>query len=362
MHSAKAAAAVAALLAGALLAGLAAPAQAQGRPDFTGTYTNASLTPLARSPANKSLVVSKDEAARIVAGTPVLGFNNGGKQDAKVTVDPKAGAPSKGGSDFGTAAYNTFWVSPGESLAVVKGEYPTSGIVDPPDGQAPYRDAAAVMKSRQAGYTRYVTGIGGNAGPEDTNLAERCLIGFSQTGGPGMLSALYNNNYEFVQTKDALMILVEMAHDARIVPIFESEARAKASHKPNVIKPWLGDSVGWWEGDTLAFETINVHPQQQQAGAFPITEQGKVTERLAKDGARIFYSFEVDDPAMYTQVWKAELSFNPIKNHVYEYACHEGNYAMPHMLSGQRLLDEQAAAAKPVTAAAKTKVAKPTKE
>jgi len=280
MHSARTVAAVAAFC--AVMA--TAPATAQTHPDFTGTYTNASLTPLARSAANKSLVVSKEEAVRIVAGTPVLGFNNGGKQDAKVTVDPKTGAPSKGGSDFGTAAYNTFWVSPGESLAVVKGEYRTSGIVDPPNGQVPYKDAAAVMKSRAAGFQRYVTGIGGNAGPEDTNLAERCLLGFSQTGGPGMLSALYNNNYEFVQTKDALLIVVEMDHDARIVPIFESEAKAKASHKPNVIKPWLGDSVGWWEGDTLAFETINLHPQQQPAGAFPLTDKGKVTERLTKDG------------------------------------------------------------------------------
>jgi hypothetical protein len=356
MHSARTAAAVAVLC--VILA--TAPATAQAHPDFTGTYTNASLTPLARSPANKSLVVSREEAARIVAGTPVLGFNNGGKQDAKVTVDPKTGAPSKGGSDFGTAAYNTFWVSPGESLAVVKGEYRTSGIVDPPNGQVPYKDAAAVMKSRQAGYTRYVTGIGGNAGPEDTNLAERCLLGFSQTGGPGMLSALYNNNYEFVQTKDALLIVVEMDHDARIVPIYGSEAEAKAHHKPNVIKPWLGDSVGWWEGETLAFETANVHPQQQRSGAFVMSPKGKVTERLTKDGEGIFYTFSVDDPEMYTQVWKAEYTFNPIKGHVYEYACHEGNYAMPHMLAGQRMQDEAAAKAKPVKASAtgKAKAAK----
>jgi hypothetical protein len=360
MRTRSTAAAVAALC----LAFGAAPATAQMHPDFTGTWSNASLTPLARARQTPNLVVSKEEAAKIAGGTAVAGipaddpdFNRNARYS-----DPNKGAPPKGGSDFGLKGYDSFWVTPGDNLALVKGEYRTSAIVQPANGQIPYKDAAAVMKSRSAGSVRYLTGVGGNSGPEDTNLAERCLIGFGQTGGPGMLGVLYNNNYEFVQTKDALMILVEMDHDVRIVPIFESEAKAKASHKPNVIKPWLGDSVAWWEGDTLAFETINVHPQQASAGAFPLTPKGRVTERLTRDGEKIFYSFTVDDPDMYTQVWKAELSFNPIKNHVYEYACHEGNYAMPHMLSGQRLLDEQAAKAKPVKAKGKAKAAKPTKD
>jgi hypothetical protein len=123
-----------------------------------------------------------------------------------------------------------------------------------------------------------------------------------------------------------------------------------------VITPWLGDSVGWWEGDTLAFETANVHPQQRKSGAFPLSPKGKVTERLTRDGDAVFYSFTVDDPETFTQVWKAEYTFAPIKGHVYEYACHEGNYAMPHMLAGQRQQDEEAARA--IKTKAKPKAAK----
>ena len=220
MQSVRTTAAIAALILGLGLG--ASPASAQAHPDFTGTWSNASLTPLARARNQPNLVVSKEEAAKIAGGTAIAGvpaddpeFNRNARYS-----DPSKGAPAKGGSDFGLKGYDSFWVTPGDNLALVKGEYRTSNIVVPANGQIPYKDAAAVMKSRAAGSVRYLTGVGGNSGPEDTNLAERCLIGFSQTGGPGMLSALYNNNYEFVQTKDSLMILVEMAHDARIIPIF----------------------------------------------------------------------------------------------------------------------------------------------
>jgi hypothetical protein len=325
---------------------------ADGKPNFSGTWSNASLTPLSRGRGQTSLVVSEAEARRIAGGTAVAGVapEQAGNENY---VDPNAPAPPPGGSDFGLKGYNSFWVTPGDNLAYVHGEFRTSNIVEPANGQLPYRDPAGIARSRQAGGVRYVTGVGGNAGPEDTNLAERCLIGFSGTGGPGMLSALYNNNYEFVQTPTHLMILVEMAHDARIVPIFASQAEAQRGHKPAAITPWLGDSVAWWEGDTLAIETINVNPEQGRAHPFALSPAGKVTERLSRDGRDIFYSFTVDDPAIYTQAWRAELAFRPIEGHVYEYACHEGNYAMPHMLAGQRLLDAQAAA-RPQPAAQRT--------
>src|SRR5579871_6630467 len=141
------------------------------------------------------------------------------------------------------------------------------------------------------------------------------------------------------------MILVEMDHDARIAPIFKTKEEAEAHHKPAAIRPWLGDSVAWWEGETLAVETTDVHPQQLMAGAFPLSPQGKVIERFSRDGENIFYQFTVDDPGMYTQTWKGELDFTPIKGHVHEYACHEGNYAMPHMLAGTRLEERKAAEA-----------------
>jgi hypothetical protein len=321
-----------------------APKTPDGHPDFNGIWTNASLTPLARAPGVKSLVVDKATAAKIAAATPIAGVAPD-KSFTSDYVDPKEGAPEKGGEDFGLKGYNSFWVTPGTDLAMVHGEYRTSNIVDPPNGQLPYKNPSAVMKKAQAGFVRYVTGNDPYEGPEATELSERCLIGFGGTGGPGMLSVLYNNNYQFVQTPDYLMILVEMAHDARIIPIFPSAEKARASHKPNVIKPWLGDSVAWWDGDTLSVETVNVKPIQAEDGSFPLSPKAKVTEHFQRDGDhRIFYSFTVDDPDTYTQPWKAELSFYPSKA-LYEYACHEGNYGLHGILAGARNLERQKAEA-----------------
>jgi hypothetical protein len=140
------------------------------------------------------------------------------------------------------------------------------------------------------------------------------------------------------------MILVEMVHDVRIIPTFKSAEIAKASHRPHAIKPWLGDSVGWYEGPTLVVETINVRPDQVQVSSIPISPSGRMTERFTRVSENeIFYAFEVNDSANYTQPWKAELSFYPAKGGLYEYACHEGNYAMPGILFGARLAEVAAA-------------------
>ncbi len=333
---------------------LAAPAVAQvprtadGRPDLTGIWTNASLTPLSRGQGVKSLVVSEEEARKIANGTSIAGvpandpeFNRNARYS-----DPNKGAPAKGGSDFGLKGYDSFWVTPGTMLGKVKGEYRTSNIVEPASGQLPFKDPAAQTRRAMAGFTRYMTGNAPYEGPEETAISERCLIGFGQTGGPGMLSVLYNNNYEFVLTKDHLMILVEMAHDVRAIPIFGSAVKAKASHRPGVIKQWLGDTVAWWEGDTLVMETVNVNPLQAENQSFPLSPKAVVTERLTRTGEKdIFYEFTVNDPDTYTQPWKAELSFYP-QSRLYEYACHEGNYGMHGILAGARLKEQQAAAAK----------------
>ncbi|RYG37059.1 MAG: hypothetical protein EON93_04200 [Burkholderiales bacterium] len=298
---------------------MAAPALAQvprapdGKPDLTGIWSNASLTPLSRA----------------------RGLNS-----------------EKGGDDFGLKGYDSFWVTPGTQLAHVKGEYRTSNIVEPANGQLPFKDPAAQAKKAMAGFQRYMTGNAPYEGPEETAIAERCLIGFGQTGGPGMLSVLYNNNYQFVQTPHHMMILVEMAHDVRAIPIFASGDEARKNHRPDAIKPWLGDTVGWWEGDTFVMETINVNPLQAENQSFPMSEKGVVTERLTRVGDKeINYQFTVHDPEMYTQDWKAELSFYPTTQ-LYEYACHEGNYGMHGILAGAREKERQAAAlkAKPVKA------------
>ncbi len=338
-----------AVSAGAFFVALAAPAVAEDAriPDLTGTWTNASLTDLERPATAKTLVVSEAEAAKIAAGTAIAGISAEDTELKATYSDPSKGAPEKGGADFGLRGYDGFWVAPGETLARVKGEYRTSYIVDPPSGKVPYAPAAAaILKERQKGAVRYVTGVGGNAGPEDTNLAERCLIGFGQTGGPGMLSVLYNNTHEIVQAPDHVVIVVEMNHDARIVPLFANAEAARARHKPARITQWLGDSVGWYENGALVIETRNEHPQQQTAGAFPMSPDTVVTERLSRVGEKeIFYSFTVSDPQLYTQPWTAELSFHPATGRQFEYACHEGNYSMPGMLAGERLKEAAEAAA-----------------
>ncbi len=338
-----------AVLAVALMGPAAAPvfaddaAEGATRPDLTGTWTNASLTPLARASSNKTLVVSEEEALRIAQGTAVAGIPADEAGFNENYSDPDAPAPEKGGSDFGLKGYDSFWVSPGEQLAKIKGEYRTSYIVEPANGQIPYTAAARpILAERQKGGIRYLTGIGGNEGPEATGMTERCLIGFGQTGGPGMLSVLYNNTHEIIQSPDHVMIVVEMNHDARIIPIFDTAAEAKANHKPATIKPWLGDSVGWYEGDALFVETRNVNLEQRTGGAFPMTDDTVVTERFTRySPTEIFYEFTVEDPVLYEQPWKAELSFHATDSRQYEYACHEGNYAMPGILYGARLKEYQ---------------------
>ncbi len=332
----------------ALAMAISAPALAQvpraadGKPDLTGIWTNASLTPLARDRSVTKLTVNDAEAQAIVAKTGLAGISADDPEFRATYSDPTKGAPEKGGADFGLKGYDGFWVAPGERLAKVKGEWRTSNIVEPANGQLPYKNPAAIMQKQMKGFQTYMTGNAPYEGPEEPTLSERCLIGFGQTGGPGMLSVLYNNNYQFVQTPEHMMILVEMAHDARIVPIFASADEARKNHRPNAIKPWMGDSVGWWEGDTFVMETRNVHPMQAEDMSPLLSPQGVVTERLtrtAKDD--IFYEFSVNDPDTYTQPWKAELSFYPSPA-LYEYACHEGNHGMIGILAGARELEREA--------------------
>ena len=321
-----------------------APRTRDGHSDLTGIWTNANLTPVSRPRGQTNLVVPPEEAEKLAANTTIAGVprSQAGLEDK---IDPNLGAPEKGGSDFGAKGYNSFWLSTGDSLARVKGEYRTSNIVDPPNGQIPHKDPAAVMAKARINGVRYMTGIGEYEGPEVIGLPERCLLGFSGAAGPGILTPMYNNNYQFIQTNDYVVVRVEMVNDARIIPIFKDAATARANHKPNVIKPWMGDSVGWWEGDTLISETINVNPTQGEENVIPLSAKGKVTERFQRYAEdEIFYSFTVDDPDKYSQPWTVENSFRPQKA-IYEYACHEGNYGLPGILAGKRFEEERLAKA-----------------
>ncbi|WP_411288643.1 hypothetical protein [Phenylobacterium sp.] len=303
----------------------AAPRTADGRPDLTGVWSNASVTNLTRPPGVPKLAVSQAEAEALVKANPFMQLieaeNGPSDVNDKLLED--------GNSDRG---YNAFWIDPGKSLSSVKGEFRTSWIVEPANGQLPMSDEGR-KRARDARAERMKVLY---AGPEALPLPERCLIGFSGAGGPGMLNTIYNNNYQIVQTPGAVIIVVEMVHDARVIPI--ARDRASARHGPAAIAPWLGDSVGWWEGDTLVVETVNVNPKQASAGPVYLSEKGRVTERFTRVAdQQIFYEFQVEDPVYYTQTWKAEMSLNGRSEQVYEYACHEGNYAMAGILGGARL-------------------------
>ena len=318
-------------------------AQSSDRPQLTGVWTNASLTSLNRPQGVDSLVVSPADAEKIAAGTAIAGIAPGDFDD-NAPSNTESGAPPAGSIDFGLRGYNSFWTDPGSSLALVKGEFRTSYIIDPPSGRVPRLEVPKVSFTDRGFGRRYLTGLGDNSGPEALPLAERCLLGFGNTAGPGMMGTLYNSTYQFVQTDDYVMILAEMAHDARIIPLFDSAEDARANTRPQVMEQWLGDSRGWYEGDTLVVETINIKPIQMEQSSVPITDDGTITERFSRHSdSEIVYQFVVEDSNLYRQPWTAELSFYATEGPVYEYACHEGNYAMPGMLAGARFQEAETA-------------------
>jgi hypothetical protein len=332
-----------------------------GAPDLQGFWTNASITHMSRPASLTTLVITAEQAKKLEDGD----LNNQRLVADQKPTDQTLGAPITGGLQ-NNGNYNAFWWDPGKKVAQINGEYRSSWIVEPANGRIPYKNrptpparpaasavakpvpkpAAAASASAKSEPKAFVEpgpsyGAVGNrvenaaayAGPEVRGVGERCLIGFGGTGGPVMNNVLYNNAYEIVQSPQAVMILVEMNHDARIIPIVADASKAAAAHKPSAIKPWLGDSVGWYEGDTLVVETRNVNPIQKGY----VSEGGKLIERFSrmKDGA-LLYQFEVDDPKQFTQVWKGEMPFHPLQGGLYEYACHEGNYALVGILQGAR--------------------------
>ena len=167
-------------------------------------------------------------------------------------------------------------------------------------------------------------------GPETLALAERCLLGFS--AGPPMLPGLYNNYKRIVQTETHVMILVEMVHDARVI-------RLGGEHAPDGMRKWLGDSVGRWEGDTLVVETKNF---RSDTGLYGGDENLELTERFTvREDGHLVYDFTVNDPTAWTAPWSGEYVWRATEKPVYEYACHEGNYAMGNILRGARRLESE---------------------
>jgi hypothetical protein len=172
---------------------------------------------------------------------------------------------------------------------------------------------------------------------KDRPLSERCLLGFGSTSGPPMLPVQYNSNYQIVQTPDYVMILVEMVHDARII-------RMNGRHPPTDLRQWLGDSIGHWEGDTLVVDTTNFTDKTKFIGS---GENLHVIERFTRTGPdTILYRATIDDPSTFTKQWTVAYPFSATAGPIYEYACHEGNYAEANILRGARKHDEESAVKK----------------
>ncbi len=326
------------LLVGALAGSIPAVAQpglrtASGHRDLSGAWSNASLTWLERPASLKGPTLSEAEANARAAADPL---KRAAERDA-LPSDPNAGPPSAGALG---SAHSAIFLDAGDGFAKVRGEYRTSWIVEPSDGRLPLSDlgrqssqAAAVMRDRMD-----------PDGPEQLAPNDRCLIGSRGSGGPGMLNNIYNSNYRFLLTDDALVVIVEMGFGVRVIPILKTKALAQAAHGPAALQPWMGDSTAWWEGDTLAVDTVNVHPAQGNFGPIFLSPKGRVTERLTRATAKeIAYEFVVEDPTFYTRTWKAEMVITALPGDIYEYACHEGNYAMPGILGGARADDARAA-------------------
>jgi hypothetical protein len=283
-----------------------------GQADLQGVWTNVTITPLER-PAELAgkKVLTPEEAAKYEQETNQR--NNADTRDASAEVDVSHG-------------YNQFWYDRGTKL--VTGAR-TSLIVDPADGRIPPLTPAAQKRvaERAAEVRDHSTD-----GPEYRSLQERCINW--PVAGPPMLPTGYNSNYQILQTADSVVIVVEMIHDVRFIPL---DGRP---HVSSNIRQWMGDPRGRWEGHTLVVDTTNFTDKSRFRGS---DENLHLTERFTRVSPdTILYEFTVDDPTAFTKPWTAQIPLTKAKGPIYEYACNEGNYAMTDMLAGARAAEKKA--------------------
>jgi hypothetical protein len=331
-----------------------APRNGYGQPDFSGNWSNATLTPQARPALYGARRAQTPEEVRLLEGAVAA---KDAASNAPVT------AASSGGASDNVGAYDRAWIDQGAKVMRVDGE-PRTSLITTADGQPPpHRGEAAKplppgagslaagrAAVKQAGEFDQFAAQGNVAigrmgsfdNPESRGVGERCIIGFGRNAGPPMFpNGWYNNNYLIVQGKDEVGIVVEMNHDVRHIAL-------NGKHRTDDLRPWFGDSVGWYEGDTLVVETNHFPQTQAYYGAWKTLT---VTERFTRVGKdRLQYRFTVSDPTMWEKPWGGEYEMHPLKGQVFEYACHEGNYALPGILAGARAEEHKAAAAAPAKA------------
>jgi hypothetical protein len=333
-----------------------APRLKIGQPDLQGFWTNTTLTKMSRPSGAKELVYTEAEVAKLEQDM-VKEIEDGQAPTAKdapvAYTIPKDIKPEYLAGGGATGGYNRFWIDPGNHVMRVNGQ-PRSSLYTTPNGQPPPRKAGAVSAPapEPASFIKLLgaspTPRGGAFDNPEPRSSERCITSFgpNQLRPPMSANGFYNNSYQLVQSPNAVAIATEMIHDVRIV-------RLNAKHRTDGMRPYFGDSIGWFDGDTLVVETTNIPQNQAVSGSW---KDLKVTERFKRVAAdRLYYGFTIEDPTMWDAPWGGEYEFAALNGTMYEYACHEGNYAMHGILSGARVLEAKAAAA----AAEKAKGAKP---
>jgi hypothetical protein len=290
-----------------------------GFPDLQGYWTNASQTPLQR-PASlgDKRYYDVDEVREIEAAAMQR------EQAKSAPLTAERDLPQKGGTIRFQADEN--FANTRINLMQVNGEHRTSLVVDPPDGRLPFRED---WQQNEFYGQRLAAGAGEFDGPEMRNPWERCFYVGGQL--PPMIAWTYNANFQIVQNRDYLMIMREMVHDARII-------RINGAPIPEGLYQWSGNSIGYWEDDTLVVNSEGFHPQSSNR-FIPSSDQLEVTERfqLLSD-SEILYQYTVNDAGIYSRPFTVEmtLSRKPDGERIYEYACHEGNYSLPSILAGAR--------------------------
>ncbi len=316
----------------------AAPRMPWGAPDLEGVWDFRTITPLERPAelAGKARLTSEEAASYEAAEN---------RRQNRDLVDPeKGGAIYPPESQGGVVPYNEFWYDRGDRVVA---DRRTSLIVDPPDGRLPPLQPGAREQIGAAGEdlpgqrpVLYRAGGIGADGPEDRGLGERCILGFNS--GPPLIPAAYNNNVQVFQTRDTVVILNEMVHDARVVPLDGRPGLTPA------VRLWMGDARGRWEGDTLVVETRNFSRRTPSFNPTITTAVGsgetlRLTERFTRvDADTLRYEYTVDDPDTFTRPFTAAIPMRRSDLPLFEYACHEGNRGLHNILAGARAAERRA--------------------
>ena len=295
-----------------------APLTEWGQPDLQGVWNFSSVIPLERPAFFGDKQFLTDE------------------EIATLATQTEAGLEAI--NNIGVGGYNTFWVEMGEN-----GDNRTSLIVYPENGRLPETQEGVPVQVGGLGPdepgerpVRMVVGGIAKDGPEDRGLSERCIVGFNS--GPPFTPNLYNNNVQIFQNQSTAVIMTEMIHDARVVPI------ASDASLTNDIRLWTGDSRGHWDGDTLVVETRNFNSFTQSFGVYGTAEEKLLTERFTRTGPyTVEYEFTVEDPATFKDKITVMDPMSKVDGQLYEYACHEGNYGMINILRGERMTEQREA-------------------